>query len=212
MRVLLVHGLGRSPCSLFGLASALRRDGHSTQFFAYSPTFESLPRIVRRLAARLKAFEKCKEELGLAGHSLGGLLLRSALIHVPGLRVKNLVMIGTPNRPPRAAAYFARWRLFRVLTRDCGRFLASPDAITALPPPAVPYTLISGTAGPRAAFGEPNDGVVAVDETRITDADEPRLVDGFHSFLMDHPETRRLVREALSWAALRRRSGSSCRA
>ena len=105
MRVLLVHGLGRTPCSLFGLASAVRRDGHATQFFAYSPTFESLPRIVRRLAARLEAFEKCNDEVGFAGHSLGGLLLRSALIQVPGLRVKNLVMMGTPNRPPRIPAF-----------------------------------------------------------------------------------------------------------
>ena len=46
MLVLLVHGLGRTPLSLFGLASALRRAGHRTRFFAYSPTFESLPRIV----------------------------------------------------------------------------------------------------------------------------------------------------------------------
>lgn len=198
MNVLLVHGLGRTPCSLFGLASELRRDGHATQFFAYSPTFESLPHIVSRLVNRLQSFADRGEAVGLAGHSLGGLLLRSALVHVPQLHVKHLVMMGTPNRPPRIAAFMWRWRLFRMLTRECGRFLASPAAILELPPPAVPYTLIAGDSGPQRFFGEPNDGIVTVNETRIADADEPHRVDGYHSFLMDHPATRRLVRAALT--------------
>lgn len=195
MKVLLVHGLGRTPCSMFGLASVLRRDGHATRFFAYSPTFESMPRIVRRLESRLRSYGG--EEVGLVGHSLGGLLLRSALVRVPGLKVKNLVMLGTPNRPPRIAALMWRWRVFRLLTGDCGRLLASPDAIPALPSPVVPYTLIAGAAGPRFPFREPNDGIVTVSETRIADADGPHLVDGFHSFLMDHPAARSAIRAAL---------------
>jgi pimeloyl-ACP methyl ester carboxylesterase len=204
MIALLVHGLGRTPCSLFGLASELRRDGHATQFFAYSPTFEPLPRILHRLTSRLQAFADRGEAVGLVGHSLGGLLLRSALVRVPELRVTHLVMMGTPNRPPRIAAFMWRWRLFRLVTRECGRFLASPDAILKLPTPAVPYTLIAGAAGPHALFHEPNDGIVTVNETRIADADEPRLVPGYHSFLMDHSATRRLVRTALKCS-----SGSS---
>ena len=202
MNILLVHGLGRTPCSMFGLGAALRRDGHRTLFFGYSPTLESLPRTVNRLAARLRTLPRRGEPIGLAGHSLGGLLLRKALLEVPGMNVRHLVMMGTPNRPPRLAAYFWTWPLFRWLTSDCGRFLASPDAIPALPPPAVPYTLIAGTAGPRhprLAFGdEPNDGIVAVSETRIVDEDEPRLVPAFHSFLMDHAAVRDVVRDVFA--------------
>jgi hypothetical protein len=201
MNVLLVHGLGRTPCSLFGLGSALRRAGHRTGYFGYSATFESLPRIVGRLAARLRRLARNQEPVGLAAHSLGGLLLRQALLEVPELPVRHLVMMGTPNRPPRLAAYFWRWRLFRGLSRDCGQLLASQEAFDAIPAPRVPYTLIAGTAGPthpRLAFpGEPNDAVVAVAETRILDSDTPLLVPAFHSFIMDNRAVRRAVLAAM---------------
>jgi hypothetical protein len=36
MHVLLVHGLGRSPLSMYGLARFLRRQGHSCQLFRAS--------------------------------------------------------------------------------------------------------------------------------------------------------------------------------
>jgi len=201
MNVLLVHGLGRTPCSMFRLGAALRRDGHRTGYFGYSPTLESLPRILDRLTTRLRTVARPGEPIGLAAHSLGGLLLRRALVELPQIAVRRLVMMGTPNRPPRMGAYFWRWRFFRWLTRDCGRFLASPDAIPAIPPPAVPYMIIAGTAGPRhsrLAFGdEPNDGVVAVSETLLHDDDQPLLVPAYHTFLVDDRTVHAAVRATM---------------
>lgn len=196
MQVLLVHGLGRTPVSLFGLAGALRRGRHATRFFAYAPAFETAPGIVGRLADRLRRLARVGP-LGLVGHSLGGLFLRLALDRVPGLPVHHLVMLGTPNRPPRLAARAWRWRAFRWLAGDCGRFLATPDRYTGLPRPAVPFTTIAGTAGPRGRFSpfgfEPNDGVVAVSETTIDPGDEPVRVPGLHTILMDCPAARARV-------------------
>ncbi|MBX9623491.1 MAG: alpha/beta fold hydrolase [Gemmataceae bacterium] len=201
MTVLLVHGLGRTPLSLLGLAAALRRAGHRTVFFGYSPTLEPLDRIVRRLADRLRRLARPGRPVGLVGHSLGGLLLRLALPAVPDLRVHRLVMLGTPNRSSGLARLASRVFLFRWLTRGCGRFLACPDTIPALPAPAVPYTLVAGTAGPRgrwSPFGdEPNDGVVAVGEVPIRDEDRPVLVPALHTWLMDHPAARAAVLAAM---------------
>jgi hypothetical protein len=61
----------------------------------------------------------------------------------------------------------------------------------------MPYTLIAGIAGPHRFFGEPNDGIVAVSETRIHDADEPLLVPTWHSFLMNHEAVHRAVRATM---------------
>jgi hypothetical protein len=162
MDILLVHGLGRTPLSMFGLAPALRRAGHHTLFFGYSPTLESVSRIADRLAGQLHRLARRRRPVGLVGHSLGGLMLRLALPRVPELPVHRLVLLGTPNRPPRLARCASLWPPFRWLTRDCGRFLACTEYVPELPPPAIPYTLIAGTAGPRgqwSSFGdEPNDG------------------------------------------------------
>ena len=193
MRVLLVHGLGRTPLSMFSLARSLRAAGYSTLLFGYSPTFEPLPRILRRLTERLRLLARTREPVGLVGHSLGGLLLRMAIPNVPDLRVHHLVMLGTPNRPPRIARFAWRFHPFRWVTRDCGRFLSCTESILKLAPPSVPYTLIAGTAGPHRFWGEANDGIVAVSETRILDTDTPLLVPAWHSFIMNHPAVQRVV-------------------
>lgn len=186
---------------MFGLAAALRRAGHRTRFFAYSPTLEPLPRIVRRLTTHL---HKLRGPVGLVGHSLGGLLLRQAVAERPDLPVRHLVMLGSPNRPPRLARSAWDWWLFRRLAGECGAFLADPHAVARLPVPPVPYTLIAGTAGPVgrwSPFGDlTNDGVVAVDEVPIQDSDTPLLIPTWHTLMMDHPQVRQAVLERLGSA------------
>jgi pimeloyl-ACP methyl ester carboxylesterase len=196
MLVLLVHGLGRTPLSMFGLAAALRRAGHRTRFFGYLPTLESVPRIVARLTRLLRRFGG--GPVGLVGHSLGGLLLRRALADVPELRDRRLVLLGSPQVPARAAQLASRFPPFRWLTRGCGRFLCSTEVV---PIPRGPYTLVAGTAGPVgrwSPFGnEPNDGLVGVAETRLVATDEPVRVPALHTFLMDHPGVREAVVAAM---------------
>jgi pimeloyl-ACP methyl ester carboxylesterase len=202
MLTLLAHGLGRTPISMFPLAVTLRRAGHRTQFFGYSPTFETVPRVVERLAARLRVLARFDQPVGLIGHSLGGLLLRSALAEVPELRVRRLVMLGTPNRPPRLAARAWQWLPFRVLTGDGGRFLATPARHAVVPLPTVPYTILAGTAGPcgrYSPFGDDvNDGIVSVSETLIRPENQPELFPVWHSFMMNNPVVRRRIVAILS--------------
>ena len=188
MRVLLVPGLGRTPMSMVVLASRLWKAGHTPQFFGYIPAIERQDQIRKRLVARLRALAAEDDEVGLIGHSFGGLLLREAITHVPELRVRHLVMLGTPNRPPRLAFRACRWFVWRKLNGSCGRSLVTPEWFQQLPEPPPPYTVIAGTVGWPASFGpfagEPNDGIVAVAETRVNDRDDPLLMPVIHAFLL----------------------------
>lgn len=185
---LLVHGLGRSPLSMFPLAGVVRRAGARTHFFGYSPTLEPLDRILRRLVRALNALRPTF----VIAHSLGGLLTRLALAEVAH-RPRHLVMLGTPNRPPRLAAYFWRWLPFRLLVGTAGRFLAHPAEYARLPVPDMPCTVIAGTGGPVGRFSpfgnEPNDGIVSVSETDLPGADT-LLVPAWHTWMMAHPQAQ----------------------
>jgi hypothetical protein len=207
MRVLLIHGLARTPLSLLGLARDLRRSGHQTELVAYSGAVESFGGIVARVRRRLERAAHRGESYAVVGHSLGGIIVRAALDHwPPGLALpRHLVMLGTPNHVPRMARRFHRWWPYRLVNGQCGQLLAEPSFFARLPEPTVPTTVIAGTKSwPRALspFGEvPNDGVVAVEETRL-DSGAPLIeLQASHTFMMNNRQVRATVRELLARAA-----------
>jgi pimeloyl-ACP methyl ester carboxylesterase len=206
MRVLLIHGLGRTPLSLLGLARDLRKAGHRPQLIAYLGAFESYGTIVARVRRRLQAAAGTAEPYAAIGHSLGGLILRTALADWPAELPlpRCVVMLGTPNQPPRLALRFRRWRLYRWVNGESGQLLAQPEFFAGLPIPTVPLTVIAGTRGwPTALslFGrEPNDGVVAVTETHLSGSTRVVELPATHTFMMNNRQVRALVRQVLARA------------
>jgi hypothetical protein len=111
-------------------------------------------------------------------------------------------MLGTPNRSPRLAQVLGGYWVYRRLMGECGLNLASIVFYSSLPAPQVPYTIIAGTAGPRGGwspFGnEPNDGVVAVSETRIQDDDPVVLLPVTHTFMMNNSAVHAAIHRVLA--------------
>ena len=207
MRLLLIHGLGRTPLSLLGLARDLRRAGHQPRMCGYVGALESYRTIAARVRRRLQAAAATGEPYAAIGHSLGGLILRTALADWPaGLSLPRcVVMLGTPNRPPRLARRFQHWRLYRWANGESGQLLAQPEFFARLPIPEVPLTVIAGTRGWLRGVslfdGEPNDGVVAVAETQLSPHARVFELPASHTFMMNNQQVRALVRELLERAA-----------
>lgn len=205
MRVLLVHGMGRTPLSLSHLARFLRRAGHRPERLGYVAAIESFDRIRGRVRQRLETLARAGEPYGVIGHSLGGLALRAA---VSGLQPGpvHLIMLATPNQSPRLARRLHRLLPYRLACGVSGQLLARQEFFAQLPLPRVPYTIIAGSAGPcgpRSPFGhEANDWVVAVDETKISPTDCPTVVQVGHTFMRNDVRVHAAIGRALEQVAV----------
>ena len=206
MRVLLIHGLARTPLSLLGLARDLRRAGHHTELVAYSGALESYAHIVGRVRRRLEHAALGEQPYAVVAHSLGGLIVRAAMEGWPADQAlpRHLIMLGTPNHVPRLARRFRRWWPYRLVNGECGQLLADAGFFAGLPRPPVPTTVIAGTKSwPRPVSwfdGLPNDGVVAVDEARLDSPASLVELRASHTFMMNNRQVRAVVRELLARA------------
>lgn len=147
----------------------LRRAGLKTTCFGYFVSRESFADIRQRLSHEIVKIAE-QGEYVLIGHSLGGVLIRAAVEALPEhvARPNHVFLLGSPQKPARLAKSFTAFALFRALTQDCGALLASDDRMADIGRLHTPVTSIVGVKGIdwRYApfYGQPNDGIVAVDE------------------------------------------------
>jgi hypothetical protein len=195
--------MGRTPLSLFRLARHLRRAGHRPRVVGYVAAVERFPAIRDRVRRGLELAARSGQPYAAIGHSLGGLLVRAALdgwpaaLPLPG----HVIMLGTPNQPPRLARRLHRFWPYRLVNGECGRLLAQAEFFIGLPPMAVPCTIVAGTGGRRSRwspFGpDANDGIVAVDEAALDAPAYLAQVPVRHTFMMNDRRVRALVLNAL---------------
>jgi pimeloyl-ACP methyl ester carboxylesterase len=171
--VVYLHGLW-----LFGHESFLLRRrlqdlyGFDVAVFRYP----SISATMAEVTARLQAFvdERAPAQLHLLGHSLGGLVAYRFLERFPVQPPGRVVFLGTPAVASRAASNAARARWAGALLGGC----VAEELLTARDRQWVSARDLGIIAGTRraglgqfvAGFDEPNDGTVAVRETRLPGA------------------------------------------
>jgi hypothetical protein len=183
------------------LARGLRLPDLNVEVLNYVSAVESFDRIVRRVRNRLASLA-ARGTYAIVGHSLGGLLVRAALADSDSfVPPAHLIMLGTPNQPPRLARRYRRLWPYRWINGECGQLLARPDFFAGLPPLSIPYTIIAGTGGRCDGAGpfatDPNDGVVAVRETLVSPSDQPITLPVRHTFMMNDRRVRGVIRQVL---------------
>ncbi len=185
-RVVLLHGLGRTRCSMRRLERALARAGFATHNIGYpsrSARVPDLGRLVARRIAESLAPAGSGDAVHLVGHSLGGILIRWLLVNDPPPRVGRIVLLAPPNGGSRLADFalpFMSWLLRPLpdLTTDPGNIAHT------LPTPA--GFAIGIIAGSR-------DRTVTLPEAALAAASETALVPAGHSFLMNLPAVQELT-------------------
>ena len=183
--VVLVHGLWMRGWVMAPLGLRLRRCGFRVVTFSYPSARCSLSQNARRLSRFAAGL--AGERLHFVGHSLGGLVVLQMLAEFPQARSGRVVLMGTPYRTSHSARKMARTAPGRSLI---GRGLAQWLAQTAHPSGA--RREVGVVAGCRSiGFGRllgglarPNDGVVAVHETRVPGALDHAVLRVSHSGML----------------------------
>ncbi len=203
MKAILIHGMGRTPVSMAILSRRLRARGLPTRALGYVAALEPFDRCVERLAERIRKLADGEPFL-LVGHSLGAVLSRGALPKISDLPLAGCLFLAPPQRACRAARFFSGHPLYRWMNGEMGQLLADPSFFADLPLPHVPTRVFAGTAGPRAAWlpfeGEPNDGILTVEETRAREGDPVVEVPALHTFIMN---SRRVAESVVEMSGVR---------
>jgi triacylglycerol lipase len=197
--VVLLHGLARGPGSMARLGTHLAAHGFDTWSHTYPSRRASLAEIASGLADAI-ARETAGRPISAVTHSRGGVVARH--LHDPRIAWQRIVMLAPPNQGSRLARDLAANPLFRWFYGPAGRELA--DA-SGWPAPPAPFAVIAGTraraltnptswtAGRRFPSGVPNDGTVAVDETRLPGMAGFAEVDATHTWIMNDARVHGLV-------------------
>lgn len=182
----LIHGMGRTRLSMLTLGRALRKDGYRVVLYGYPSTRHGIADHGAKFAEFLAAEVFPGAAMGsvhLAGHSLGGIVIRQALGEDPPPAVGRIVMLAPPNQGSRTAERLSRWWICRWLLRPLPELSTAPDAyVHRVPVPRVAIGIIAGR----------DDGKVDTDLSHLpgqAEADH-RVVPAYHSFLMNRTDVQ----------------------
>jgi hypothetical protein len=193
---ILVHGLGRSRASMSKLAEALEAQGWEVLDMGYPSTRRSLEEHAAQLAGLLDHLAADgARQVDFVTHSLGGLVVRSALGRQDTwrdqLEIGRLAMLAPPSQGSSLAQALKDFVPFRMIMGEVGPELALDEA-GKVPAPACRFGIVAAQRGDGGGWnpllkGE-DDGVVTVEETKLEGMEDFLLVRGLHTFVMAKPE------------------------
>lgn len=170
------------------LRRRLRRAGHTPVLFGYVPAFETLQGAVERLV-KLIDRRVGTGNYALVGHSLGTVIIRAALGQLENRAPSACLFLAPPMVACRAARFFSRFRLYRLLTGEMGQLLALESFMLPLPMPSMPTRIYAGVGCPRAPwlpFGmEASDCILGLSEATGRFEAKSLKVPCTHTFIMN---------------------------
>ncbi len=194
-KVVLVHGLGRTPASMALLAARIEEAGFRVINFGYPSREEPIEELATRLGDELRRCCAGQEaEVHFVTHSMGGVLVRSYLAERPEPHRGRVVMLSPPNQGSEIVDAFSDSPRLQSLLGPAGSRLGTdPTGIAhELPPVSFDLGIITGNASLNPVgswlIPGPDDGKVGVRRAMVEGADDFLVVPSSHTFIMNDSE------------------------
>lgn len=184
--VVLVHGLWMHGWVMRLTGMRLRHCGFHPIVFSYPSMRNSLSQNAL-LLSHFVAGMTASPRIHFIGHSLGGLLVLQMLAEYPEQRTGRVILVGSPYNGSNVATRLSR--------RGPGRYILGRSMLQWLeqkaPERNAQYEV--GVIAGRKSIGcgrlisrlpQPNDGVVTVDETRISNISDQIVLNVSHSGML----------------------------
>ncbi|HEY0156921.1 MAG TPA: alpha/beta fold hydrolase [Thermoanaerobaculia bacterium] len=184
--VVLIHGLGRTAASMLPLALAARRRGYRVANWRYRSNLRTIGEnaavFARDVAPRLAS----APAVHFVTHSLGGIIVRQFLATHSLPNLGRVVMLAPPNGGSEVADVLQQPLCVVKPLRELGTGDGSVPC--ALPPADFPLGVIAGSRSHIPLFSRwmdrvPNDGVVAVEKTKLAGMTDFVVLHRTHTFL-----------------------------
>jgi pimeloyl-ACP methyl ester carboxylesterase len=201
-RVILIHGLGRSPLSMVWLKWSLQRAGYEVTSLRYpSLRADALRTASERLDRILdERVQANPGKIHFVTHSLGGIVLRDYLASHTITNLGRVVMLAPPNHGSELADHLKKRWLGRFLIGPvaCELGTTASDLPARLGPAHFPLGIIAAD-GPGIPWNcfvckGPSDGIVSVESAKLEGMSDFMVVHGSHTLLMCRSDVCRQVR------------------
>lgn len=203
MHIVFIDGIGGKRYMRHGLIRFFARAGYTVDCFDYSASKQSLHEIKDQLRNFLAEVGSNGEYMAIA-YSFGGVLIRQILQEAgadwrPPAR---LVLLASPVRAVGLSQRTSSWRIFKLFAGECGLVSADPHIMDRIPIPTIPIACVYGVwpwLGPLGffrGFAFPHDGMLAVAEVLVPNAEISVPVQASHAFIPSNPEALKAI---LAW-------------